>query len=113
MFTNYFQYYEHQCNGVGNRKSFRFEEDSNSNVKPSKFYNLHRLFENSKKAGSSKYNQCSALDNTDKNIHSSDDETPNEYDSLNVTRLTCLNDSIELNVNNNKRVLSPMLSYNG
>lgn len=109
----YFQYYAHQCNGhIGNRKAFCLEEDSNSNVKPSKFYSLHRLFENSKKAEPSDYNQCSASEDNDKNIQSSDDETPNEYDSLNVTHLTCLDDSYSLNVNNNKRI-SPVLGPNG
>lgn len=107
LIENYLQYYAHHCNGhTGIRKPFRYEEDSNSNVRPSKFYSLQRLFENSKKGGTSRYNQCGPLGSNDKNIQSSDDETTNEYDSLNVTRLTCLDDSFSLNVNNNKRMPS-------
>lgn len=70
------------------------------------------MFEHSKKTESSKYNQCSVSENNDKSAHSSDDEAPNEYDSLNVTRLTCLDDSCSLNVNNNKKI-SPILNPNG
>lgn len=88
------------------------EEDSNSNVKFSKFYSLHRLFETSKKPGSSKYNQCNSTENNDKYIHSSDDEVTNECDSFNTTQMTCLDDSFDMNVNNNKRI-SPILNPNG
>lgn len=83
-----------------------YEEDSNSNVKPSKFYDFYKLFDTSKKYKESPHrspyksgNFCTAHS---KSIGSCKD------DSLNSTQLTFLDDSIA-----SQRRLSPLLEPNG
>ncbi|KAJ8962015.1 hypothetical protein NQ314_005797, partial [Rhamnusium bicolor] len=117
-------FYAFECNGhVDSKKSkhspipLRFEEDSNSNVKSSKFYDLYRLFENSKKSNSN-YHQCnphfeqnvSKMQNSNSDVQSLDLDGDS---SLNATQLTCLDDSLGISVVNSHRRISPVLGPNG
>lgn len=126
MFSNIslfsFQYYAFECNGQAASKqpksSFKpvqFEEDSNSNVKSSKFYDLYRLFENSKKSHS-KYQQCNHepyLDEKAKHTRTSNKDILSEDEGLNMTRLTCIDDSLNISMVNNNSRLSPVIGPNG
>lgn len=89
-----------------------FEEDTNSNVKSSKLYDLYNLFENSKKckaASQALYHQCDPhFEDRVQDIQSSRDS--GEF-SPNATQLTCLEDS--LNDTGSNRRVSPILGPNG
>lgn len=120
QFYIYFQYYAFDGNrqaGTKPTKSLKinhFEEDSNSNVKSSKFYDLYRLFENSKKS-QPKYQQCSLdphPDETIKSVHGSGEEIHSDNEDLNMTQLTHLNDSLNVGMNS-YRMLSPIVGPNG
>ncbi|XP_023311430.1 uncharacterized protein LOC108917176 [Anoplophora glabripennis] len=115
------QYYAFECNGhAGSKKSKRpekldFEEDSNSNVKSSKFYDLYRLFENSKKSNPN-YHQCNPHVEQNvcklRNSNSGSLELSGDL-SANDTQLTCLDDSLGISVVNSHRRTSPILGPNG
>lgn len=117
---NFFQYYAFNCNGQKSKNpeklaSLRFEEDSNSNVKPSKFYDLHKLFENSKKLKSSSHHRCNPHFGQNEEMRNSCDEVHSSESSrdvsLNGTQTTCLNES--LNITDKNRRQSPILGPNG
>lgn len=78
-----------ECNGHTEKKPLQpemcctpYEEDSNSNVKTSKFHDLHRIFENSKTPEVKSNRQCNfqskrAKFNDSKNNSSFKDVRPN------------------------------------
>ncbi|CAG9772426.1 unnamed protein product [Ceutorhynchus assimilis] len=97
------QFYAFECNGnMAKNKSEpllrHYEEDSNSNVKPSKFYDFYKIFDSPKKPKESQHHSP----------YSSKSNGSIQDDSLNSTQLTFLNDSI-----NSQRRLSPVLEPNG
>ncbi|CAH1281090.1 unnamed protein product [Diabrotica balteata] len=118
-------HYAFNCNGqVANKQQerftpLRFEEDSNSNVKPSKFYDLHKLFENSKKLKTN-HHRCNPHFGQSEDIRSSCDEVHSSESSrdvslngtsLNGTQMTTLNET--LNATDTSRRKSPILGPNG
>ncbi|KAJ8920400.1 hypothetical protein NQ315_005266 [Exocentrus adspersus] len=115
------QYYTFECNGHGEPKKskrppkLRYREDSNSNVKSSKFYDLYRLFEGSKKSNPN-YHQCNPhFDTNESKLKKPRSESLelSEDISMNDTQLTCLDDSLGLSVVNSDRRISPILGPNG
>ncbi|CAG9856509.1 unnamed protein product [Phyllotreta striolata] len=102
------QYYAFDCDKLS---SMRFDEDSNSNVKPSKFYDLHELFEKSKRSKAGGRRRCDPhLAGHDDDLRgSSCDEAHSEESSLNDTRSTRLDETLG---DVNRRV-SPVLGPNG
>ncbi|CAH0552662.1 unnamed protein product [Brassicogethes aeneus] len=120
------QYYacnllHNKCREKDGAASSDYEEDSNSNVPTSKFYDLYRLFENSKKSAKvtstdecsphfehSISNRCAGASLSNNELDSTL-ESENPATSLNSTQLTCLDDSI---VNTHRRI-SPILGPNG
>lgn len=115
--TDLFQYYAFECNGHAGPKKpkhppkLRFEEDSNSNVKSSKFYDLYRLFENSKRSNPN-YHQCNPhVEQEERGSRNSNSESLDL--SANTTQLTCLDDSLGVSVVNSRQRTSPILGPNG
>ncbi|XP_074042025.1 protogenin isoform X2 [Leptinotarsa decemlineata] len=84
------------------------QEDSNSNINSSKFYDLQRLFENSKKSKSSNYHQCNPhfdqngyeLCSSCEDVNSCESSWDN---SLDATQMTSLNYSDIPIMGNNRR----------
>ncbi|XP_056641194.1 immunoglobulin superfamily DCC subclass member 3-like [Diorhabda sublineata] len=116
------QFYPFSCNGQGlpvkleKLTPLRYEEDPNSNVKPSKFYDLHKLFENSKKLRTANHHQCNPHFGENEDIRSSCDDIHSSESSRNVslngTQMTSLNDTT-LNTTDQSRRKSPILGPNG
>ncbi|KAG5885792.1 hypothetical protein JTB14_031226 [Gonioctena quinquepunctata] len=116
------QYLSIDCNGrIPKNPEYsplkRFEEDSNSNINLTKFQDLQRLFDNSKKSKSSNYHQCDPhFGQKDHDPCSSCDEVnscgSSADTSLNTTQMTSLNDS-EIGVMNNNRRKLPISGPNG
>ncbi|CAG9815789.1 unnamed protein product, partial [Phaedon cochleariae] len=98
----------------------RYTEDANSNVKPSKFHDLDRIFEQSKTSKSpDRHRRCDPHfgeqdgDSRRSSSCSCDDVRSVESgDSLNATRTTCLDDTMKSAANNCRRN-SPLVGPNG
>ncbi|CAH1975149.1 unnamed protein product [Acanthoscelides obtectus] len=83
----------------------RFEEDSNSNVKPSKLYDFYRFFDNNR--GGKKLRP-----GADSYTSPHESYTSQHGSSPNVTQITCLDETLDASgVNNNRRM--PLLEPNG